>query len=149
LLSDDEIRKNFQGIVGPVTGMAPKKLVTLINYAFGEGDKASLILTALESFKSGDYSIAYDTLKGAGQITEFEAATVAASYNMVNRATDPVTFVKALLEHRENMTRLANNQKARLGIVGYKVDTGFAKSDWQPSSNVNYETITDIKDYES
>ena len=149
LLSDDEIRKNFQGIVGPVTGMAPEKLVRLINTAFGEGAKTSFILTALESFKSGDYSIAYDTLKGAGQITEFEAATVAASYNMVSRATDPVDFVQALLEHRENMTRLANNQKARLGIVGYKVDTGFAKSDWQPNKNVNYETITDIKDYES
>lgn len=149
LLSDDEIRKNFQGIVGPVTGMAPKKLVTLINTAFGQGKKASFVLTALESFKSGDYSIAYDTLKGAGQITEFEAATVAASYNMVNRATDPVDFVTALLEHRENMTRLANNQRARLGMVGYKVDTSFAKSDWKPSSNVNYETITNIKDYES
>jgi hypothetical protein len=47
------------------------------------------------------------------------------------------------------MIRLSNNQKARLGIVGYKVDTGFAKSDWQPSSKVNYETITNISDYES
>lgn len=34
-------------------------------------------------------------------------------------------------------------------MVGYEVDTGFAKSDWQPNKNVNYETITDIKDYES
>ena len=149
LLNDDEIRKSFEGIIGPIVGKGNETLITILQAFFGKAGKTSEIFGALKSFKSGDYSIAYDTLKGAGQITEFEAATVAASYNMVNRALDPVTFVKALLEHRENMTRLANNQKARLGIVGYKVDTGFAKSDWQPSSNVNYKTITDIKDYES
>jgi len=149
LLSDDEIRKNFEGIIGPVVGKGNETLITMLQSFFGKAGKTSEIFGALKSFKSGDYSIAYDTLKGAGQITEFEAATVAASYNMVNRALDPVTFIKALEEHRENMIRLANNQKARLGMVGYEVDTGFAKSDWQPNKNVNYETITDIKDYES
>ena len=149
LLSDDEIRKSFQGIVGPIVGRGNETIITLLQSVFGKAAKTSEIFSALKSFKSGDYSIAYDTLNGAGQITEFEAATVAASYNMVNRATDAVTFVKALEEHRQNMIRLANNQKARLGMVGYEVDTGFAKSDWKPSSNVNYKTITNIKDYES
>ena len=148
-LSDDEIRKSFEGIIGPVVGKGNETLITMLQAFFGKAGKTSEIFSALKSFKSGDYSIAYDTLKGAGQITEFEAATVAASYNMVNRALDPVTFIKALEEHRQNMIRLSNNQKARLGIVGYKVDTGFAKSDWQPSSKVNYETITNISDYES
>ena len=65
--------------------------------------------TRYDQIKGAAYAMAYQTLKGGGAITEYEAKTVAESYNRINSSTSEKEFIDAV---RDFMTTIENTNKS-------------------------------------
>lgn len=85
------------------------------------GSDAANFKSRFDQVSGFAFAAAYETLKGAGQITEFEAQTAAKALNRMNRATTVEEFDAALDSFVESVT---------LGLNKIYAKTGKMPEDW-------------------
>ena len=103
----------------------------LPSWAVMGGSDTAGFLARLEQIKSRTFLQAFESLKGAGQITEKEGEKATSALNRMNTAQSEVEFIKAAREFEENLRTGMDLAKKKAGVP----TGGTARLRWNPSTN--------------
>jgi hypothetical protein len=103
----------------------------LPSWAVMGGSDTAGFLGRLEQVKSRTFLQAFESLKGAGQITEKEGEKATSALNRMNTAQSEVEFIKAAREFEENLRTGMDLAKKKAGLP----TSGSAKLRWNPKTN--------------
>lgn len=103
----------------------------LPSWAVMGGSDTAGFLGRLEQIKSRTFLQAFESLKGAGQITEKEGEKATSALNRMNTAQSEVEFIKAAREFEENLRTGMDLAKKKAGLP----TSGSAKLRWNPKTN--------------
>ena len=103
----------------------------LPSWAVMGGSDTAGFLARLEQIKSRTFLQAFESLKGAGQITEKEGEKATSALNRMNTAQSEVEFIKAAREFEENLRTGMDLAKKKAGVP----TSGTARLRWNPSTN--------------
>ena len=114
-LPDKELNRvlgTLQGVKG-ITG----NIVRGIGAAGNIGENATItrnneIISMLDQVDGTAYESAYQSLKGGGQITEYEGKQVAAARARLNRSVDAKSYKKALVEYQNTLQKIMDSKYA-------------------------------------
>jgi hypothetical protein len=114
-LPDKELNRvlgTFQGGKG-ITG----NIVRGIGAAGNIGENATItrnneIISMLDQVDGTAYESAYQSLKGGGQITEYEGKQVAAARARLSRSVDAKSYKKALVEYQNTLQKIMDSKYA-------------------------------------
>jgi hypothetical protein len=90
----------------------------LPSWAVMGGSDTAGFLGRLEQIKGKTFLQAFESLKGAGQITEKEGEKATSALNRMNTAQSEVEFIKAAREFEENLNRGMALAKQKAGMTG-------------------------------
>lgn len=88
------------------------------SWAVMGGSDTAGFLGRLEQIKGKTFLQAFESLKGAGQITEKEGEKATSALNRMNTAQSEVEFIKAAREFEENLNRGMALAKQKAGMTG-------------------------------
>lgn len=103
---------NHPGMPGAVGTWSPGKVASFI-----PGTKEADFMKVHDQIFGKAYEEAYQSLKGAGQITEFEATTVARAKNRMATATSEEAYKEAAQDYLKEIDRIVTLARKRAGIV--------------------------------
>jgi len=130
---DYTVTKDGKQIQGrkPQAGFEYAVGVGLPSWAVMGGSDTAGFLGRLEQVKSRTFLQAFESLKGAGQITEKEGEKATSALNRMNTAQSEVEFIKAAREFEENLRTGMDLAKKKAGLP----TSGSAKLRWNPKTN--------------
>jgi len=130
---DYTVTKDGKQIQGrkPQAGFEYAVGVGLPSWAVMGGSDTAGFLGRLEQVKSRTFLQAFESLKGAGQITEKEGEKATSALNRMNTAQSEVEFIKAAREFEENLRTGMDLAKKKSGLP----TSGSAKLRWNPKTN--------------
>jgi hypothetical protein len=98
---------------------------------FQGGTDVSNFRIALDQIKDKTFLQAFESLKGAGQITEREGEKATSALNRMNTAQSEVEFIKAAREFEQNVRSGMDMAKKKAGLP-----TGNTpRLRWNPATN--------------
>jgi hypothetical protein len=103
------------------------------------GSPAAGFQALFDQFEGDKYKQAYESLKGAGQITEFEAKTVANSISNMQTAQSETEFKKALNKYRSVMKKALQRAEIKAGVKPGSTTSNQTIN--QPSEEIDYTEI--------
>ena len=110
--SDSKIGKTLVGTSKALDYFIP----SAVGGQRGVAEDITAAISYFDQFDGQVYAKAYEILKGAGQITEFEAQTVAKGLTNISRGLSGKKLVEAIKEYKLINQIILDNGKARFGM---------------------------------
>jgi hypothetical protein len=117
----------------PLAGFETAVGFGLPSYLTPAGTDASNFRVRLDQIKDKTFLQAFESLKGAGQITEREGEKATSALNRMNSAQSEVEFIKAAREFEENVRTGMELAKRKTGMA--TGNTPSPRLRWNPSTN--------------
>ena len=110
--SDNKLGKTLVGMSKALDYFSP----SAVGGKRGVAEDINTAISYFDQFDGQVYAKAYEILKGAGQITEFEAKTVAKGLTNISRGLSGENLIEAIKEYKLINKIILDNSKARFGM---------------------------------